>query len=176
MGQNFVKAHPTRLSDRKNAVLVAARGPFGDGRNIGGNDMPKVSLAFFGAGVLCVLAGMVWGAWMGAHQDFTMMPAHAHLNLLGFVTLSIMGTFYALAGDRASVRLAWVNFVLSAGSVVVMIPMLAKVLAGDTALGPKMAVPEGVAILGMLCFLASIVMVWMRSGEGAMRVAAAPAE
>ena len=128
--------------------------------------------------MLCVLAGMSWGMWMGAHQDFTMAPAHAHLNLLGFVALSIMGTFYALAGDLAPVRLAWVNFVLSFGSVVILIPMLAKLLAGNTALGPMMAGPELAAVAGMACFLGSIFIVWRRSsGAAAPRGAAAmPAE
>ena len=32
--------------------------------------MPRVSLAFFGAGVLCVLVGMSMGMWMGANQNF----------------------------------------------------------------------------------------------------------
>jgi hypothetical protein len=128
--------------------------------------------------VLCVLTGMAWGVWMGAHQDFTMAPAHAHLNLLGFVALSIMGTFYALAGERAPIRLAWVNFVLSFGSVIVLIPMLAKLLGGDTAIGPMMAGPELAAIAGMVTFLAAIVIVWRRSGDAtAPRAAAAmPAE
>ncbi|HYG26934.1 MAG TPA: hypothetical protein VD906_08505 [Caulobacteraceae bacterium] len=134
--------------------------------------MPRVSLAFFGAGVLCVLVGMVWGTIMGATQDHSMSPAHAHLNLLGFVALSIMGTFYALAGDRAPIRLAWVNFVLSFGGVLIVIPMLAQILAGNTALGPLMAIPELMIIGGAGCFLAAIVMVWRRTG---VSVADAPA-
>lgn len=138
--------------------------------------MPKVSLAFFGAGVLCVLTGMVWGMWMGAHQDFTMAPAHAHLNLLGFVAPSIMGTFYALAGDRAPVRLAWVNFVLSIGGVIIMTPLLAKLLAGDVAMGPLMGIPELIVIAGMVTFLISIVMVARGAGSVVRGAAAAPAE
>ncbi|HEX6859476.1 MAG TPA: hypothetical protein VF138_04650 [Caulobacteraceae bacterium] len=134
--------------------------------------MPKVSLAFFGTGVLYVIAGMTWGVWMGANQDFTMAPAHAHLNLLGFVALSIMGTFYALAGERAPVRLAWFNYALSAGSVLILTPMLAQILAGNTALGPMMAGPELLAIGGMVCFLASIVIVARRSGGAAAPAAA----
>lgn len=121
--------------------------------------------------MLCVLAGMVWGTWMGANQDFTMAPAHAHLNLLGFVAPAIMGTFYALAGDKAPVRLAWVNFALSLGGVIVLTPMLAQVLGGNTSIGPMMAIPELLVIAGMLTFLASIVIVWRRSGQNA----AAPA-
>lgn len=140
--------------------------------------MPRVSLAFFGAGVLCVLTGMAWGVWMGAHQDFTMAPAHAHLNLLGFVAPSIMGTFYALAGERAPVRLAWLNFVLSFAGVIILIPMLARLLGGDTSIGPMMAIPELTVMAGMLSFLVSIVMVWRRSSPAAAPsgAAAAPAE
>jgi len=127
--------------------------------------------------VLCVLTGMGWGMWMGAHQDFTMAPAHAHLNLLGFVAPSIMGTFYALAGDRAPARLAWVNFALSFGGVIIMVPMLAKLLGGDASIGPMMAIPELTVIAGMVSFLTSIVIV-ARGGAGSTvrGAAAAPAE
>lgn len=125
--------------------------------------MPRVSLAFFGAGVLCVLVGMSMGMWMGANQNFTLAPVHAHLNLLGFVALSIMGTFYALAGDRTPVRLAWVNLALSLLGVVIMVPMLAQVLSGNTALGPMMIIPEVILVAGMVSFLAAIVIVWRRS-------------
>jgi hypothetical protein len=113
---------------------------------------------------------------MGAHQDFTMAPAHAHLNLLGFVAPSIMGTFYALAGDRAPVRLAWVNFVLSIGGVIIMTPLLAKLLAGDVAMGPLMGIPELIVIAGMVTFLISIVMVARGAGSVVRGAAAAPAE
>ena len=126
--------------------------------------------------MLCVLTGMSWGMWMGAHQDFTMAPAHAHLNLLGFVAPSIMGTFYALAGDRAPVRLAWINFVLSLGGVVILIPMLAKLLAGDASIGPMMVVPELIVVAGMATFLISIVTVARGGAGSAARAAAAPAE
>ena len=45
--------------------------------------MPRVSAAFFAFGALCLLGGMTLGMQMGASQNFTLMPAHAHLNLLG---------------------------------------------------------------------------------------------
>ena len=129
--------------------------------------MPRVSLAFFGAGVLCVLVGMGMGMWMGANQNFTLAPVHAHLNLLGFVALSIMGTFYALAGDRTPVRLAWVNLALSLTGVLIMTPLLAQVLSGNTSMGPMMVIPEVILVAGMASFLAAIVIVWRRSGDAA---------
>ena len=71
--------------------------------------MPRLSLAFFSAAVVYGVIGMVWGGVMGAHNDFVTAPAHAHLNLLGWVGLALMGTFYALAGPRAPIRLGWIN-------------------------------------------------------------------
>jgi hypothetical protein len=120
--------------------------------------MPAVSKAFFIAGALCALVGMIWGTVMGASGDHSLSPAHAHLNLLGFVTLSIMGGFYALKGEGG--RLAWVNLALSAGGAVVMAPMLAYLL-GNVAergpvVGPLMMIPEGMCIAGLLVFIVAI--------------------
>lgn len=110
---------------------------------------------------------MLWGVHMGASQDHSMMPAHAHLNLLGWVTLSIMGIFYVLAGNRVSSKLAWLNFALSASGVVIIIPMLAQLLAGNTALGPMMIFPEALVVGGMLTFIVSVVSVWRKSAVAA---------
>ena len=89
--------------------------------------MSRLSLAFFTTGALCVLGGMIWGVVMAASNDHTMMPAHAHLNLMGWATLALMGTFYALSGR--SDRLGWANYWISTLSVVVSIPALAMLLA-----------------------------------------------
>lgn len=122
--------------------------------------MPRVSLAFFTVAALCGLTGMLWGMHMGATQNFTMAPAHAHLNLLGWVTLSIMGGFYVLVGERASTRLAWINLALSASGVIIVTPMLAKILGGDTSIGPMMILPEVLIVAGMLTFIFNVLKVW----------------
>jgi hypothetical protein len=127
----------------------------------GGNIvMPRLSLAFFSAGAVFGLAGMGWGVFMGAKEDFTLAPAHAHLNLLGWVALSLMGAFYALAGDRAPRRLGWINFALSSVGVLITIPALAKFLTGDRTALPFMEAGESIVILGMASFLAAILSLW----------------
>lgn len=73
--------------------------------------MPRVSLAFFSVAALCGLTGMIMGTVMGISQDFTQSPTHAHLNLVGWASLAIMGTFYTLACAQG--RLPWINFTLS---------------------------------------------------------------
>jgi hypothetical protein len=118
--------------------------------------MPRVSAAFFVTGGLFVLIGMVFGMYMGASQDFRLAPAHAHLNLLGWVTMALYGGFYALTAKTMSRRLAWTNYVLSTLGVVVMIPALAVYLiSADKSVVPVMAAGEGLTVLSLLVFLIS---------------------
>jgi hypothetical protein len=120
--------------------------------------MRRLPLAFFTAATLCVLAGMVWGAFMGAKEDFTLAPAHAHLNLVGWASLALMGTFYALSGRGG--RIAWANFALSTAAVVVMIPSLILYLDGNKPAHNGVAFGSVLAILGMAAFLWNVVAAW----------------
>jgi cbb3-type cytochrome oxidase subunit 1 len=120
--------------------------------------MPRVSAAFYFVGVLFVLIGMSLGQYMAAKEDFLFTPVHAHLNLLGWVTMALYGTFYALTKDTYSPRLAWTNFWLSTLSMAAMAPMLALLLkTGDSATwGPRLGIAGGVAMLGLLVFALSV--------------------
>lgn len=120
--------------------------------------MPRVSAAFFITGGLLLLGGMIMGEYMGAHEDFTLAPLHAHINLLGWVTLALFGTFYALTKDTYSPRLAWTNFALSTIDVLTMVPVLHLVLTapnGGQKYGPWAGLTGGIAMLGLLVFLVS---------------------
>ena len=119
-----------------------------------------VIFAFFGAGGLCGLSGMSWGAVMGASHDFSLAPAHAHLNLLGWVTLSLMGSFYATAGASAPSRLAWVNWLLSTGGAIGMPAALAALLSGHPAAEPFVAAGALSALGGMASFLLAALLSW----------------
>jgi cbb3-type cytochrome oxidase subunit 1 len=120
--------------------------------------MPRVSAAFFAVGVLCVLMGMLWGIHMAIAKDFALMPAHAHLNLVGWVTMSLFGTFYALTANTMSPRLAWTNFVISGLGVVVMIPSLAIMLStGNEKIEPFVAIGSVLTVIGLLVFGVSVV-------------------
>jgi hypothetical protein len=116
--------------------------------------MPRVSSAFFLVAALCGLAGMAWGSHMGMSGDHSLSPAHAHLNLLGWVSLSIMGGFYALSPRTG--WLPWANLVLSSTGAILMGVLLPQVLTGKMS-GKVMMAAELPAILGMLLFIAAIV-------------------
>jgi hypothetical protein len=120
--------------------------------------MSRLPLAFFSAAVLCALAGMVWGAIMGSSQDFTLAPAHAHLNLVGWASLALMGTFYQLSGKGG--RIGWINFALSTTGAVTMTPFIAMKLSGNNSAEIGIIVGSSLAILGMLTFLAVVFSAW----------------
>ena len=120
--------------------------------------MPRVSAAFFAVAALLLLGGMALGQYMGATENFQLAPVHAHINLLGWVTMALYGTFYALTRGTMSDGLAWTNFVLSTIGVLSMIPALGMLLiSGDSAKwGPIAGMTGGIAMLGLLVFMISV--------------------
>jgi hypothetical protein len=120
--------------------------------------MPRVSAAFFVTGALFVLCGMGLGEYMGAAEDFRLTPVHAHINLVGWVTMALYGTFYALTAKTHSRRLAWTNYILGTVSVIVMAPSLsAFVLTQNKSYLAVLIGGELLAMLGMIVFLVSAV-------------------
>jgi len=57
-------------------------------------------------GTLVLLVGMLAGVAMGLKQDFTLAPAHAHLNLVGGVLLFVFGLYYRLVPAAGTSALA----------------------------------------------------------------------
>jgi hypothetical protein len=57
-------------------------------------------------GSFLLLIGMLAGIVMGIQQDFTLAPAHAHLNLVGGVLLFMFGLYYRLVPAAGSTSLA----------------------------------------------------------------------
>jgi hypothetical protein len=80
------------------------------------------SVLSFRAAVVMVIAGMIWGIAMGISQDHSTLPAHAHLNLLGWVSLFLFGIYYHLhpAVDR-SVLASWQVWIWIAGTIILTI-------------------------------------------------------
>ena len=125
--------------------------------------MPRVSYAFFTFAACCALIGMAVGLHMGASQDFALRPAHAHINLVGWLSMAVMGGFYAL--DRgASQQVAWINFTLSGLGGIVLPTGIALIVTGHEAVGGLMAMVGGtLALLGMACFLIAVLGGWRRA-------------
>src|ERR687894_233930 len=97
--------------------------------SIGGLFMNASSLSFRLA-VLFVIAGMAMGIGMAASHDHSIMPAHAHLNLLGWVSLFLFGIYYKLHPALERSRIAFVQVVVWSGGTVVLTAAVAAIHLG----------------------------------------------
>jgi hypothetical protein len=112
----------------------------------------KASSLSFQAAVLFVIAGMIWGIVMAISEDHSAMPAHAHLNLLGWVSLFLFGIFYHLhpAIDRSRTASVQV-WIWIAGTVILTIGV-GLVHTGHAIGDPIAAVGSIVVLADMLLF------------------------
>jgi hypothetical protein len=120
--------------------------------------MPRVSYLFFTVAVICGIAGIVWGIMMAESNDHTQMPAHAHLNLIGWVSSAIYGAYFALNAGRFK-RTAWLVLILNTIGVAAMIPLLALFYASGfqaTQYLIPLAVSTIFVLAGMIVFATAV--------------------
>lgn len=122
--------------------------------------MRDIAYVFFLAGTLAVTGGMVWGIQMAISEDHLLAPAHAHLNLVGWVTLSLFGLYYRLTPMAAQGLLPRIHAGIAILGVVALVPGIALAVTGGT---PVLAAVGAFLSLGsMLIFLFTI----LRHGFG----------
>lgn len=137
--------------------------------------MSRISISFYGVAVIYALGGMVLGMYMGGSGDHSMAPVHAHINLLGWATLALMGAFYGLAGEKAPAKVAWANLAVSNVGNVLALPMVALIQMGKPPIVPILVGGEILIVAGMLLFGLSILMVARGQTASAQAPAKAPA-
>lgn len=117
----------------------------------------QVALAYF-----CIAVSL--GCWMGATQQFTLAPLHAHINLLGWVTMTLTGLVYHHFPAAGGNRLADVHFWGFNTLLPVMMVALGLVLTGHPEVHPVL----GIASIGTLALIVLFaVNVWRNSATGA---------
>lgn len=117
-----------------------------------------ISYTCFIAAALAALVGMSLGIHMGMNEDFTLAPAHAHLNLLGWVTMALYGLYYRAAPHRF-VRLAWVQVIAALLGFPAMAGGLAVYLAtGDKGFVPLVVAGSLLTAVSMLLFFVVLVL------------------
>jgi hypothetical protein len=99
------------------------------------------------------LMGMSLGIYMGIAQDHTLTPVHAHLNLLGWVSMFIAGLYYR-THEQAIGRLALAQVAASTLGYMSMTAGLAAILIiGRETFLPLTIIGSLLVWLGMLLFL-----------------------
>lgn len=84
--------------------------------------MFRVSLAFVALASACLVCGVSIGIHMGAERDFALAPVHAHLNLLGWVSLAVYGLAYRVYPELTRPRVAIAHFAIS-GAGAILFPI-----------------------------------------------------
>jgi cbb3-type cytochrome oxidase subunit 1 len=111
----------------------------------------RASVLSFRAAVVMGVAGMIWGIVMGISQDHSTFPAHAHLNLLGWVSLFLFGIYYHLHPATDRDRLASLQVRTWIAATLILTIGVALAQSGRT-------VGESVAALGSLIILADMLL------------------
>jgi hypothetical protein len=106
--------------------------------------------------IVYLIIGIGMGIAMGASQNFTLRPVHAHVNLLGWTTMALAGLIYSVFPKAGESVLARVHFWLLNLALPVMMVSLGLALFGQTAILPALVVGEITAALGIAVFAANL--------------------
>ena len=125
--------------------------------------MPRISEYFFRSAILFLLVGISIGIFMSISQNHNVVGAHAHINLLGWVTSALFGGYYALNPAKATGRLPMIQYLVYTTGVVIMGVSLYLLLSGNLSMTPIVAVSSLITFAGVLLFAW---IVWMPAGAG----------
>ncbi len=94
--------------------------------------MRRIDRSFLLLATLSLLIGVSLGIWMGIVHDFQMTPVHAHMNLVGWVSLALFGLTYRAYPEMAASKLAVAHFVLASVAAFLLPIGIALTIIGVT--------------------------------------------
>ena len=112
-----------------------------------------VSKRWFLVAITYFVVGICVGVFMGASGDHTLYAVHAHVNLLGWVSMSLTGLLYRAFPTAARSALAGWHFWIYQISVPIMLAAVAAIYTGHREADPV----AGVASVGVLV---AVVLFW----------------
>jgi cbb3-type cytochrome oxidase subunit 1 len=119
------------------------------GRYKVGKTFLKVASVYFTIGVL---AGLI----MGILHDFRFTSVHAHVNLLGWVSMALFGLIYHFYPNAANSKLAKTQFWLHNIGVPVMLGGIALQVLGVSAALPAAIIGSLAVVIGVILFMVNV--------------------
>jgi hypothetical protein len=116
----------------------------------------SAGVAWLKIAVVYFVVGVGLGLAMGISGDHDQFPTHAHINLLGWVSLALIGLIYRQFPDIANNKLARVQFWLHNLALPITMLALVGVLRGNTALDPVVGVGSLVIGVSVLLFAVNV--------------------
>ncbi|MDI7862109.1 cbb3-type cytochrome c oxidase subunit I [Rhizobiaceae bacterium n13] len=114
--------------------------------------MPKIAHLYFKSAVIFFLAGIIVGLKMAISGNHDVIPAHAHINLLGWVSCAIIGAYFAFCPAKAEKRLAMLQFGLYVTSVAMISIALYLMGVGYPQIEPLAAFGSILTLVAALMF------------------------
>lgn len=111
---------------------------------------------FIHIAVIYLVVGASLGMFMGISGSFTLAPVHAHLVLVGWLSLAMAGVIYHLYPSAGETRLARAHFWLHNLGLPVFMGALAFALTGTEALVPVIAGGAALLLAGLVLFAANV--------------------
>lgn len=121
-----------------------------------------MSTLFLRLAVVFFVAGVLMGIAMAATHSYDLRPLHAHVNLLGWVSMALFGLFHraypAASGSKLAKAHAWIYV----PAVTVQMVTLGIYLHGNPGIEPVLAAASMAVGVAVLCFA---VLVWQHTGR-----------
>jgi hypothetical protein len=108
---------------------------------------------YFRIAMVWILVGVTLGNVMGGTGDHSLFAVHAHINLLGWVSMSLFAFFYRLWPAAAATKLAKIQFWVYVPSHIVQMAALTVVLRGNPGAEPVLGLASVVVGLAFLLFV-----------------------
>lgn len=107
--------------------------------------------------VFYALLGIAFGIMMAATLDFSQRPLHAHANLVGWVSLGVMGLIYLALPALAKTKMAQAHFWLHNVGLPVLLVGIYLIHAGQPEAGEPFARAGSTLVgLGFVCFALNV--------------------
>jgi hypothetical protein len=120
--------------------------------------MKNIDRWFILTGLVFLLIGMALGIKMANAMDFTLHGLHAHLNLLGFVVMTLYGLCYRQWPRMQEGVLATVHYLLHTLSVATALGLLYLMIT-DADMAPKVGPVQHVSLL--IIFAATLLFAYL---------------
>ncbi len=118
--------------------------------------LKNMSTWFLRLATLYLVAGVSLGLFMAASHDHAMHPVHAHLNLLGFVLLTLFGLFYRAFPAATETLPAKLHFGIYVPAHFVQMILLTLLYSGNPGVEPALAAASMLVGVAILCFAVTV--------------------
>lgn len=114
--------------------------------------MTNIHIRFLQIAVVYLVAGSALGIGMGLSGNHQLFPAHAHINLVGWVSFALYGLIYRQFPAAAASPLARWHFWLANAGALVLVIGITGINSGNENFVPLAGTGAVITLLGALVF------------------------